>query len=78
MDERGRELLGQIETQVAQVLETIHKLRSESQNEADEDQFLKVLELDVTGVQEAWQRLVEHRRPIPERPPHGPFDPPEN
>ena len=67
MDERGKALLEQVEDQAKLVLESINKVRSGSQNEADEETFLKVLGVDVIGVQEAWQRLVDHRRPIPER-----------
>ena len=78
MDERGKELLEQVEDKAKLVLETINELRSASQNEADEEILLKLLGVNVIEVQEAWQRLVDHRRPIPERPPRGPFDPPEN
>ena len=78
MDGRSIELLGQLENEAKELLLTIDALRSKSQNEAAEEIFLGLLEEDVIRVQEAWQRLVKHRRPIPERPLRGPFDPPEN
>ena len=78
MNERTTELLGQLESAAKDLIRTIAALRAESQNEADEDTFLGVLELDKRRVEDAWQNLMEHYRPIPENPPRGPFDPPEN
>lgn len=78
MDERERELLKQIEDRANEVRETINRIRLASQNEADEEIYFDVLNVDVSGLNDAWEDLKKHREPTPVPPSRGPFDLPEN
>lgn len=78
MDERERELLKQIEDRANEVRETISRIRLASQNEADEEIYFNVLNVDVSGLNHAWENLKKHREPTPAPSPGGPFDLPEN
>lgn len=79
MNERGTQLLGQLEEKAKHVLEAIDLLRSVSGDNQAEEASLTALNQAVIDLKERCQALMKHDQTIPEPPLRGPFDnPPKN